>query len=158
MKDGCLFCEARERMEREWIERNGKPEEETGPPRRIIDTCECGGVKRFIAYGLQPTTEEEARELFCALMEWFGLNPAPGVARFVQVLNALDEHEALDKFAHKLGVGKRKAEELAKWATGKTFRKYHADKNREKESRMFSQLDPVRKRRRSKPKRRRRRS
>ena len=149
MNNGCLFCEARQRMEREWRAEYG---DEAEVSARIITTCECGGVKRFIAYGLQPTTEEEARQFFDALMTAFDLKQlktGPGIARFIQVLAALEKHERLNSFAAELEVSPGTAQKLAKWATaGKTFRQYQTEKARKEKSRLASQLNPIRNRRR----------
>lgn len=138
MNESCPFCPARERMDREWRAAYG---DEAETSARIITTCECGGVNRFIVYGLSPTTEEEAQELFCALMAAFKLDWPKTRWSMSEICDALNRHEKLELFAQELGVGKRRAQDLVKWATGGTFTECQRQKADRKQSRMDSRLD-----------------
>lgn len=127
----CLFCEAREHIEREMRERFG---DEAQVSDRTIHICECGGVRSFIAYGLYPTSQPEAREFIAVLLNAFELSEPPSGwkenwPKFLDVIAALERHSTLASFAAELDVSIRTAQEMVKQATGgRTFREYQAEK------------------------------
>jgi len=72
MRNTCSLCEAREHVERAALE------DWDGTRDRAINVCECGGVKRFIAYGTIPTTPHQADKFISMPMDAFGLKKKRG--------------------------------------------------------------------------------
>jgi hypothetical protein len=134
----CLFCQARERMEHEAREAGAR---ELGD--RYINLCECGGVKRFIVYGLYPTTPAEFSAFFSDFMgafeypsKWKKTWPT-----FAEVVFALEKYSTLDDVAEELTVSTRTLQEIVKVATGGgNFRQYQAEKASREKSRLKTKL------------------
>jgi len=133
---------------RERIEREARGGEQSGD--RTIYVCECGGVKRFIAYGVYPTSSAEAGAFISAFLRAFEyeLWRPPGSPewkktwpKFVEVIAALEIHSTLNSFADELDVSIRTAQEIVKVATGGgNFRKYQVEKASRGNSRLSTKF------------------